>query len=271
MTTSFFLVIANRTDIPALGLAGAAAPEVRLMTPADLSRGGWTLRLGDIAASTVVIGGEVVAASAIAGVLTRLAAVTAHDLPHIAASDRFYVAAEMTAFLLAWLTALNCPLVNRPTPQCLAGPAWRQERWLTVADRLSIPVRPVLRQAVLAKPSAAGAVIPVAPTTITIIGRGHVGEADATLIGRSHALADAAGADLLSVQFDGRGADARLVGVSLWPDLGDRVIAGAVLELLRGKAGHTSACPGEVGSGSPARTCADTKIYSASRSYWISG
>jgi hypothetical protein len=32
-----------------------------------------------------------------------------------------------------------------------------------------------------------------------------------------------------------------------------------------------SACPGEVGSGSPTRTCANTRIYGASRSYWITG
>jgi hypothetical protein len=32
---------------------------------------------------------------------------------------------------------------------------------------------------------------------------------------------------------------------------------------------RTNACPDEVGSGSPARTCANTKIYGASRSYWI--
>jgi hypothetical protein len=31
-----------------------------------------------------------------------------------------------------------------------------------------------------------------------------------------------------------------------------------------------SACPGEVGSGSPTRTCANMGIYSASRSYRIS-
>jgi hypothetical protein len=30
-----------------------------------------------------------------------------------------------------------------------------------------------------------------------------------------------------------------------------------------------SACPGEVESGSPTRTCANTRIYSASRSYWV--
>jgi hypothetical protein len=236
MTTPFVLVIADRSDTAAIGFAAAAAPEVRVMTPADLSQPGWRLRLGDIAGSTAVIGGEVVAASAIAGVLTRLPGVAAHDLPHITASDRGYVAAEMTAFLLGWLTALTCPIVNRPTPQCLAGPAWRPERWVRVANRLGIPVKPVVRQAALAKPAAAGAFVSEAATTITLVGRWHFGDADAALVRRSHALATAAGADLLAVQFDGSSADARFVGASLWVDLADRIIAGAVMELLRERA-----------------------------------
>jgi hypothetical protein len=237
MTARFFLVIASRSDTAAIGLAAAAAPELRVVTPADLSQPGWTLRLGDVAAATAVIGGEVVAASAIAGVLVRLPGVAEHDLPHIAASDRGYVAAEMTAFLLAFLTALNCPLVNRPTPQCLAGPAWRQERWVSVANRLSIPVRPALRrQAVPAMPAAVGAPVAAAATTITIVGRRHIGEANAALVRRSHALADAAGADLLAVQFDGSGADANFIGANLLADLADRAVAGAVMGLLRDKA-----------------------------------
>jgi hypothetical protein len=236
MTARFFMVIANRSDTPAVGFAAAAAPEVRLMTPADLSQPGWRVRLGDITGSAAMIGGEVVAATAIAGVLTRLPGIAAHDLPHIAASDRGYVAAEISAFLLAWLTALNCPVVNRPTPQCLAGPGWRQEKWVSVANRLGIPVRPVVRQAALAKLATAAALVPQAMTTITIVGRKHVGEADDVLVRRSQALAAAAGVDLLAVQFDGAGPDARFVGASLWVDLNDCVIAGAVLQLLREKA-----------------------------------
>jgi hypothetical protein len=236
MTAPVFVVIANCTDTAAIAFAAAAAAEVRLMTPSDLSQPGWRLRLGDIAGSTAVVGGEVIAATAIAGVLNRLPGVTAHDLPHIAASDRGYVAAEMTAFLLAWLTSLACPVVNRPTPQGLAGPAWRHEKWVRVAKELGLPVRPAMRQAALAKPVAAAAVVPRAVTTITVVGQRHIGEADATAVRRSHALAEAAGTDLLAVQFDGNGPDAGFVGASPWVDLADRVIAGAVMALLREKA-----------------------------------
>ncbi|MDQ4214740.1 hypothetical protein [Microbacterium capsulatum] len=37
--------------------------------------------------------------------------------------EREYAAAELTAFVLSWLRALDCPVRNRPEPVCLAGPA----------------------------------------------------------------------------------------------------------------------------------------------------
>jgi phosphate transport system substrate-binding protein len=46
--------------------------------------------------------------------------------------------------------------------------------------------------------------------------------------------------------------------------------ASAIIEAFRRIANRgTSACPGDVGSGSPTRTCANTRIDGASRSYWI--
>jgi hypothetical protein len=39
------------------------------------------------------------------------------------------VAAEMNAFLVAWLTSLTCPIFNRPTATSLCGPAWSVEHW----------------------------------------------------------------------------------------------------------------------------------------------
>jgi hypothetical protein len=42
-------------------------------------------------------------------------------------SHRKYVAAEFNAFLLAWLSAQSCPVLNRPTASCLSGPNWQPE------------------------------------------------------------------------------------------------------------------------------------------------
>ena len=40
-----------------------------------------------------------------------------------AAVERNYATAELTAFTLSWLGGLDCPVRNRPDPNCLAGPA----------------------------------------------------------------------------------------------------------------------------------------------------
>jgi len=236
MTARFFLVLANRSDTAAISFAAAAGPEVRLMTPADLSQAGWTFRLGDVAHSSAVIAGDVVPAAAIAGVLIRLPGVAEHDLPHIVAADRAYVAAEMSAFLLAWLTALGCRLINRPTPQCLSGPMWRPEQWVVVANRLGIPARPVMRRVVRENAGAARDGVAPAGTTITIVGGRHIGEGDEALARRAHALAQVAGVDLLAVEFDGRGSGANFVGASPWLDLAEERIAAMVMHFMRQKA-----------------------------------
>jgi hypothetical protein len=229
MTDEVIVVLASRGDAAAAALAARHADAgVRVMGPDDLSQEGWVFHLDDPARGTAVLNGRPLPAAAIAGVVTRLPAVTEHDLPHIAQPDRGYVAAEMNAFLLAWLTSLDCPVINRPTPECLSGPHWRQERWVVAAQRLGIPVQPVYRKA-----NAAAAVDPEPGHTVTIVGTQHFGAVDDVLMQRAHALADAAGAELLTVAFDGRHRDARFVGAGLWPDLGDARIADAVVALVR--------------------------------------
>jgi hypothetical protein len=123
------VVVASPTDAPTWGFARRyTAQGVCLLTPADLSHCGWYYRVGEIETSMAVVGGQRIAARDLRGVVTRLPAVSEADLEHIAEPDRAYVAAEMHAFLLSWLTALRCPVLNRPAPACLAGPAWRPER-----------------------------------------------------------------------------------------------------------------------------------------------
>jgi hypothetical protein len=56
-------------------------------------------------------------------VLNRLIEPPAGAWRFAAASERAYAAAELTAFVLGWLSSLDCPVRNRPDPACLAGPA----------------------------------------------------------------------------------------------------------------------------------------------------
>ncbi|MGW8779489.1 hypothetical protein ACWGNM_15680 [Streptomyces sp. NPDC055796] len=67
--------------------------------------------------------GTVVDCARVGGVLNRTVAPPAHAWEHATEAERVYANAELHAFSLSWLSALPCPVRNRPTPQCLAGPA----------------------------------------------------------------------------------------------------------------------------------------------------
>jgi hypothetical protein len=138
------VIVARQDDEAALSLTrrwrrhGAA-----LLSPRDLSRCGWRHRLDAPLDGQAVVSGVAVPVSEIQGVVTMLDSVGTADLAHIVAQDRPYVAAEMRAFLLAWLEALPCRVLNRPSTMSLTGCAWRPERWSLAAAVLGIPTAPM--------------------------------------------------------------------------------------------------------------------------------
>jgi hypothetical protein len=113
--------------------------DAALLTPRDLSRAGWAHRPASPAEGRAVVAGRAVAVGEIRGVVAALETLTTRDIAHIVRRDRPYVVAEMYAFLLAWLRTLPCRVLNRPTPQSLAGCGWQREQWVLVADALGIP------------------------------------------------------------------------------------------------------------------------------------
>lgn len=225
------VILAGTWDERARALAerwsGAGAV---LLSPPDLSLQGWRLQPRNPGAFRAVIGARWLRASEIGSVLVRLPYVSADELPHIAPSDRAYVAEEMTAFLLAWLTELPCLVVNRPTPSCLAGPALRDEQWVRLASSRGIPCRPVLRRVRLDESREAPRTS--VRTTVTVVGKRQLGEAHPSLTKHAACLATAAGVDVLAVHFDGADGDGRLVGADLWPDVDHNDVADNLLELL---------------------------------------
>lgn len=199
-----------------------------LLTPRDLSRKGWLFRMGDPESSVAIASGQRLAARDIGGVMTRLPGIGPDELTHIAEEDRAYVAAEMTAFLLAFLSSLKVRVANSPTPLCLCGPCWRAEKWARLANGLGIRVAPVRRRAVPgedAAPAPAGSVA-------TIVGTRFFGAVDPALAGTARTLARTARADFLAVVFDGAGAEAALLGASPQVDLADADIAAAAFALF---------------------------------------
>lgn len=227
------IIVANRQDEAAMWLAERWKPHgAALLTSADLSTRGWRFHLPSSGKSTAVIGGQQVAAGTITGVLTRMPCVYEQELNHIIPGDRSYVASEMTSFLLAWLSSLDCPVLNGPVPNCLAGPNWRNEQWVHLAVQLGIPVRPVHRKV----PCGSDDSSQQASCEVIVVHDRCFGGASPTLFARARSLAKTAGVDLLAVHFTGPGPESQLVGASVWPDLTSPELADAVLAHLLGGA-----------------------------------
>lgn len=232
----YVLVFAQASDEVAAGFVRRNARRaVRLVTPRDLSRAGWRYEVrGGVPSAQAVVEGRIVPQSRLAGVITRLGCVTAADVPHIAAGDRAYVAAEMQAFLAAWLHLVPCPILNRPTPMCLAGNAWSSHKWVQTAVRLGIPVSPIEQRVDWsARRGKHDPTVRRASTSdVTIVGPRAIGTASSRLVQRARMLTRAAGLEFATVQFSTMYDDAIFLGVSLWPDLADEPIAEAILRYL---------------------------------------
>jgi hypothetical protein len=133
----------------------------------------------------------------------------------LVAEDRAYAAAEMTAFLTAWLASRRCTVVNRPTPGCLGGPGWRPEQWAMHAAAVGLRVDPIRR------------VVPPAPGdpparqdgwTVTMIGRRVTGARHPRDADGVRRLAARASVDALSLHLTGPVDAPRYAGASPWPD-----------------------------------------------------
>jgi len=180
-----------------------------LLSVEDLSKAGWVFAAPPSGSDWAVIGGELVRPCWITGILTLRARIYPEELPHVAPRDRSYIAAELNAFLLAWLAAQPCPVLNRPTPLCLAGPGWRPEQWAHTAARHS---------------GAGGS------GEVTVAGERCFGSSDRGLQDRTLELARAAGVDLLTAAWE----NGRLRFASPWPALDSPAVLEAVRARLEG-------------------------------------
>jgi hypothetical protein len=167
----------------------------------------------------------------ILGVLTLLPCVYPQELTEIAPDDRDYVAQEMTAFLLAWLTELTCPVLNRPNATSLMGPSWPPERWRHLALHAGLRAAPLRRQTT--REPAASVQPTSAAACVTVIGDRWIGELPSELAAQARRLADAAGAELLTVVFDRADTQASVLFADPRPPIGDGRVADAILAFLK--------------------------------------
>jgi hypothetical protein len=148
----------------------------------------------DDGGAILVADGDPIRADEVRGVFVRLPHVAEAELGAIASHDRAYVAAECQAFLYAMLSALRCPVFNRPTPNCLAGRFIRTARGK-------------------------------ATHYVSVIGDRAFGEP--ALHEPARAFSRAVGLTLARVWFD----EEQPLTADLWPDCMDADIRHAILEL----------------------------------------
>jgi hypothetical protein len=211
------LVLASAHDTTAQTIAASWAPwGATLCIPSDLSLPGWRHRVGAPEEAAAVLGGQVLPVADITGMLTRLPAVQPEELGHIATADRDYVASEMTAFLISFVSALPCRVLNRPSAGSLSGPAWRREQWIWAAARAGIPVRPSQRSV---RPNAPAEPDVDVAVEVTVIGDRVFGTVEAHLAGWARSLAKTADVGLLGLGFARQASGYALATVNPSPDL----------------------------------------------------
>jgi len=230
------IIVASRYDSPACRFKDRQVGEsVCLLTGEDLSVAGWRYRVSDPSGSIAMIGGLPVNQSEISGVLTRLEWVWEGELLEIVENDRAYVAAEMSAFLVSWLSELTCPILNRPSPGSLNGPAWGRERWNFAASKAGMRVAPIRRRASLTLSSKGDeerdeeARESLRQVSVTVVGNRCVGDVHETLGKQARRLANIAKMDLLAVQFSSAEPDATFVSACALADIENSAVAEAVL------------------------------------------
>jgi hypothetical protein len=223
------VVLASQHDAIARGLVdrwsdgGGSDRRAALLSCEDLTTTGWKWDASSPSSSVAVVAGQRIPCGAIQGVLMRRPCVLQEELIRIEASDRAYVAAEINAFLMAWLYSLSCPMLNRPTATCLSGPNWRPEQWVSAAAALGIPAKE-RRRSVPFTPSGSEEPDAEEIARLVVVGQHVLGDADAGCAADARKLAAAAGVDLMEVRFAGR----EMRCASCWPDLCDPTLVHAV-------------------------------------------
>jgi hypothetical protein len=178
--------------------------------------------------------GRIVRERDIRGVLVRRPWLLQQELTHIAPEDREFVAAEMNAFLLAWLSQLSCRVLNRPRGASLCGPNWRPQQWALAAASVGFQVEPTRWQV----PADAKTSVKETPKQnrrlieATVVSTRCLGDVNDDQAASAKRLAAKAGVALLAVWFAPCKGGSRFVTANPMPSLKDPDVADAVCEYL---------------------------------------
>ena len=106
-----------------------AGAGIVLLRPQDILRPGWSLALTPSPALGCAIDGRAFTGGAVRGVITWLSHIPVEDCLGLQVEDRSYAAAELEAFLSAWLRHLGAPKLNPPSFRALNGDPEHPLRW----------------------------------------------------------------------------------------------------------------------------------------------
>lgn len=241
-----WLVLCHAADTAALwayeGLRLRGLAPLELISAEALAYGArWEHRLGaaGLILDVTLADGRTIRSGCVRGALNRLSTVPNAHLQFAQLADRDYALQELSAFFLSAISALPGPVVNRPTPQGLAG-AWRPpSEWAWLAARAGLPVaRYEESSSSSLEPSL---VVPTTPTrTIVVVNDQPCGPpAPPPILAGCRALARLAEVDLLGVEFVAEASRAwTFAGATPLPDLrlGGAALLDALTLLLRREA-----------------------------------
>lgn len=222
MSDVSLLLLAREEDSSIRVFQQRARYRVMHASIADLSCAGWRYVGGCPERATACAGGRTISATQITAVLCRISHVAASDLRTIHADDREYAAAEMTAFLRAWLAQFQGELCNEPTWMSLAGPGWHPLQWTWIVSHLGVPVMSEAQRVRAASMHC---------ETATVSGGEVFGVTDPTLIEYSLRIARAEKARSLAICFV-HDDEWRFASADPCPQL-DETTAAALLRELR--------------------------------------
>lgn len=203
------LILAHTDDLAARRLAALWAGDALLLAPADLRAERMTLTVDRRGRATAALRSR----PGVRAIVCRLGGVRAGDLSHVDHRDAPYAAAELDAFLRAFLAAWPGPVVNRPTDTCLNGPGWRPAQWAAAIAAAGLPA------------SAAGG------GEVTVVGERWFGPVSEDLGWALATFAKASGCALLRASIAPGGT---VTGADAWPDVSVPPVAEALASLLDG-------------------------------------
>jgi hypothetical protein len=181
----------------------------------------WDHRVGAEPASIQISisDGRVLDGGAIRGVLNRLRGVAGwRSIRNVGDNDRRYAEQELTAFFLSWLSCLPPPILNRPTPQGLAGRERHLAEWVLLAAAAGLATAP-LRQSsgIRARQSMEGR---PHSSTVLVIDRRAFGAAPADVLSACQRLAARADTAILGIELTASPLSRwTFAGATLLPDL----------------------------------------------------